>query len=123
MEQFSLEEYLAHPERKIVTRDGRNVRILCTDRETDGIDCIVALVKDEENYESVVTYRIDGNNFGGEKTGLDLFFAPIKHEGWVNLFHSQGELSIIKIYSTKQDALDARLDDVTYLTAKIEWED
>lgn len=32
MKEFSLEEYLAHPKRKIVTRDGRKVRIVCTDR-------------------------------------------------------------------------------------------
>lgn len=30
MEQFSLEEYLENPERKVVTRDGRNVRIICS---------------------------------------------------------------------------------------------
>ena len=32
MKQFSLEEYLEHPDRKVVTRDGRSVRIICTDR-------------------------------------------------------------------------------------------
>ena len=32
MEQFSLEKYLANPSRKVVTRDGRRVRIICTDR-------------------------------------------------------------------------------------------
>lgn len=32
MKEFSLEEYLKNPNRKIVTRDGRDVRIICTDR-------------------------------------------------------------------------------------------
>lgn len=32
MKQFSLEKYLANPERKIVTREGKKVRIICTDR-------------------------------------------------------------------------------------------
>ena len=34
MKQFSLEEYLANPSKKVVTRDGRNVRIICTDLVT-----------------------------------------------------------------------------------------
>ena len=33
MKQFNLMEYLANPSRKIVTRDGRNVRIICTDKK------------------------------------------------------------------------------------------
>ena len=31
MEKFNLEEYLKNPSRKVVTRDGRKVRIICTD--------------------------------------------------------------------------------------------
>ena len=31
MKQFSLEEYLKDPPKKAVTRDGRNVKIDCTD--------------------------------------------------------------------------------------------
>ena len=30
MKPFSLEEYLKNPNRKILTRDGRNVKIICT---------------------------------------------------------------------------------------------
>ena len=33
MEQFSLEKYLANPSRKVVTRSGHSVRIICTDRK------------------------------------------------------------------------------------------
>ena len=36
MKEFSLEEYLKNPNRKIVTRDWRNVRIICTDRQGEG---------------------------------------------------------------------------------------
>ena len=32
MEPFNLEEYLKDSSRKVVTRDGRNVRIICTDK-------------------------------------------------------------------------------------------
>lgn len=31
MEQFNLKKYLKNPNRKIVTRDGRSMRIVCTD--------------------------------------------------------------------------------------------
>ena len=32
MKQFSIEEYLKNPDRKVVTRNGLPVRIICTDR-------------------------------------------------------------------------------------------
>ena len=35
MKQFSLEEYLKNPSRKVVTRDGRKARIVCTDAMGD----------------------------------------------------------------------------------------
>lgn len=31
MKEFNLNEYLKNPSQKVVTRDGRNVRIICTD--------------------------------------------------------------------------------------------
>lgn len=30
MKPFTLEEYLANPNKKVVTRDGRNAKIICT---------------------------------------------------------------------------------------------
>ena len=42
MKQFNLDEYLQNPSRKVVTRDGRKVRIVCTDKK--GACPIVALV-------------------------------------------------------------------------------
>ena len=48
MEQFSLEKYLANPSRKVVTRNGRNVRIICTDRRDLNFP-IVTLI---ENFKS-----------------------------------------------------------------------
>ena len=31
MKQFNLEEYKKNPNRKVITRDGKSVRIVCTD--------------------------------------------------------------------------------------------
>ena len=34
MKQFDLQEYLKNPSRKVVTRDGRDVRIICTNYDS-----------------------------------------------------------------------------------------
>jgi len=33
MKQFNLAEYLENPNKKIITKDGKSVRILCANRE------------------------------------------------------------------------------------------
>ena len=43
MKPFNLEEYLANPTKKVVTRDGKDARIICIDRR-DSYFPIVALV-------------------------------------------------------------------------------
>ena len=35
MKQFNLKEYLENPERRIITRNGRNVRIICINRKNE----------------------------------------------------------------------------------------
>lgn len=75
MKQFNLEEYLANPSRKVVTREGRDVRIICTDMEGD---CpIVALIKkcDGRNGEVVAAYSKDGITNEYVRALYDLFFA------------------------------------------------
>ena len=83
MKEFSLEEYLKNPSRKVVTRDGRNVRIKCTDAKGDRpviglIDC-----KDAEIPMSFTEKGRLGVNVCDSI--IDLFFAPEKHEGWINI--------------------------------------
>lgn len=73
MKQFNLEEYLKDPSRKVVTREGRDVRIICTDMKGD---CpIVALIKkcDGRNGEVVAAYSKDGITNDGLL--YDLFFV------------------------------------------------
>ena len=71
MKRFSLEEYLKDPSRKVVTRDGKAVRIICTDAK--GICPVVGLVA-YENYELAFNVMKDGRIDGI----LDLFFATEK---------------------------------------------
>ena len=42
MKDFNLEEFKKNPSQKVVTRDGRDVRIICTDAKND--ESIIALI-------------------------------------------------------------------------------
>lgn len=126
MEQFSLEKYLANPSRKVVTGEGRNVRIVSTDMRCANYP-IVALVELSDNTtEDVWTYTKDGEFQVDESTDFDLFFAPEKHEGWINIYRSEyddyykGKI----IYSSKEDAIKRGEKTPYYITTtKIEWEE
>lgn len=83
MEQFTLEKYLADPTRKVVTRDGREARIICTDR--DSSFPVIFLVRRETGAaESVFAANENGVcSIGVELCDYDLFFAPKKQSRWV----------------------------------------
>ena len=125
MKQFSLEEYLKNPSKKVVTRDGRSARIRCTDR-IDPYFPIVALISTESG-EDIVAYTSNGLHWLGAKTDYDLFFAPEKHEGWINLFRgSLCELHIgdFRIFESKEDAEKNGKNKRDYAkSVKIEWEE
>ena len=123
MKPFNLEEYLANPSRKVVTRDGRSVRIICTDRK-DLTYPVVAL-NETESRENLACYTKDGRYFTGVSHDYDLFFAPEKHEGWVNIYKERSDRSLgARIYPTKKDAKKEvnKWDDYV-TTVKIEWEE
>lgn len=122
MKQFNLEEYLKNPSRKVVTRDGRNVRIICTDAKNFPI---VALVENFSGNEMLISYTKDGEYWIGGKSDRDLFFAPEKHEGWVNLYKNlEGFIVPSRIYQTKEDAEKrGSTHDCYVATSKIEWEE
>ena len=126
MKEFNLNEYLKDPSKKVVTRDGREVRIICTDAKGD--EPIIALVynnnRDEEN---VYTYNRDGSFYGDNYDCLDLFFAPIKKEGWINLFKDK-EINYPYIpgiiHDSEEEAKEAIKGDPDFIaTIKIEWEE
>ncbi len=75
MKEFDLDEYLKNPSQKVITKDGKSVRIICTDYENR--KPIVGLVKEKE--EIIFTFTKDGKLLeNGEKSFVDLFFLPIK---------------------------------------------
>lgn len=124
MKQFSLDEFKKNPSRKIVTRDWRTVRIICTDFQSD--KPIIGLVKDkEENKERAYNFSEDGKQYPTEdvvESNLDLFFVPIKKEGWVNIYQDN-KLKCNSIFDTKEKAEEIGKSLDNYITTiKIEWE-
>ena len=127
MKQFDLKEYLANPSRKVVTRSGRNVRIICTDKK--GYDYpIVALIENKlEGFEGVLYYTKNGEYIANESSMNDLFFAPEKRIGWINIFKwtsTEPYLGESRIYSSKELAESTGRNFRDYLsTIEIEWEE
>lgn len=127
MKQFNLDEYLANPSRKVVTGDGRNVRIICTDSKIRNYP-IIALVEEPSRFENLFSYTEGGQMVSYEPSKkYDLFFAPEKHEGWLNLF--KDTLGIIYggcVYTSKDEAKEEEhpTDKESHVaTIKIEWEE
>ena len=127
MEKFNLEKYLANPSRKVVTRNGRNVRIVCTDKRDLNFP-IIAFIETIPGGEEVThSYTKDGKYYTACSDILDLFFAPEKHEGWVNIYKSNyGGYELSQVYQRKEDAETEKYindSDVYITTIKIEWEE
>ena len=127
MEQFSLEKYLANPSRKVVTRDGLNARIICTDRKDLDFPIIALIENISGGGETTIYYTKDGKFYINGSTDYDLFFAPEKHEGWANLYKLANKDCAYytgSIFNSKAEAENKRLTSDNYVTTiKIEWEE
>ena len=139
MKPFNLKTYLENPSRKVITRDGRPVRIISTDANlfSPGPDAskypVVALIKvssanrgKRPNEEILNCYNADGNIIPGRNDRSDLFFEPVKVSGWVNIYTSKfsGETTTGSICKTKEEALSLIDGRDNYLdTIYIEWEE
>lgn len=126
MKEFNLQEYLANPSQKVVTRDGRSVRIVCTDTKNEFP--IIALISND-NKEVLMDYNNNGKVSPDEITNFDLFFAPTKREGYINIYcniyyeDSDKDRNTGKnIFSSEEEAKEHK--DLGYITTiKIEWEE
>lgn len=124
MEQFSLEKYLANPERKVVTRDEKKVRIICTDRAGSTTKPVVALITLPNGDENIKSFWANGIETAGCDGKDDLFFAPNKHTDYINLYHKKGYSLGSKVFSSKEKAKEVANELEGYLTTiKVEWED
>ena len=119
MKPFNLEEYLANPSRKVVTREGRTVKIHCTN-----FNSCQPIIAEIEGHNFSHSFTKDGKYFIDNRNSLyDIFFATEKHEGWVNVYKSESDWSLgASIWQTEEEAKKwvGATDYAT--TIKIEWE-
>ena len=125
MKQFNLEEYLRDPNKKVVTRDGRNARIVCTDRQ-GGDHPILALCTMSNGGENCYSYYPNGKMYLSTDSCKDLFFAPEKKKGWANLYDLPEGTYLGRVYSSKEvaESMIKKCGLHPYIaTVEIEWEE
>ena len=125
MKQFNLKEYIENPTLKVVTREGKPVRIICTNKQNSKYP-VVALIM-ENGVEDTVNFTEDGLVLDGDITKYDLFFVPERKEGWMILYDASvyGEempFPDTVIYKTKEEALKAKHYSGYIGIAHVEWE-
>ena len=122
MGQFDLDKYLKNPNRKVVTRDGKSVRIVCTDMMGTSYPILV-VCRVDATHDCYYSYTLDGKHNLGVDSRLDLFFAPEKRSGWINIYdRTENAHASRRIYDTEEEALKcASVERVD--TIKIEWEE
>ena len=127
MKKFNLDEYLKNPTKRVVTRDGRPVKIICTNfKNLPGNYSIVAEIEGSGCSES---FTQSGEYLIGNSSQNDLFFAQEKREGWIPIFRSKYGPYPGKIFNSKEDAEESRriyccfTDDLYLATVKVEWEE
>lgn len=129
MRPFNLDEYLKNPNKKIVTRDKRSARIICTNKKSMQGYTIVALIDNsEDSYkdtEAAAIYNSEGRFNDVYMDKNDLFFASEKRELWVNVYKLGGKFIADEItYNTKEEALNNKDLIMDYVgTFKLEFEE
>ena len=120
MKEFNLKEYLENPERKVVTRDGKSVKIHCTNYLSEQL--VIAEIEGLGYSTSFDKY----GRYNRNKLSInDLFFASEKHEGWMNLYKKGFGLVIGDLVrDSEEEAKKIAAGDEDYITTiKVEWED
>lgn len=78
MEEFNLEKYNTG-NYDVVTRDGRSVRIICTDaKRKSPIVALISSCIDKETIESVYSYTTNGKFFRDEISSQDILLKKKK---------------------------------------------
>ena len=124
MKQFNLQEYLKNPDRHIVTRDGKDAKIICTNAK--GNFPIIALVETYNGNETVLRLKENGRFYNDTENSSDLFFATEKKNGWVNIYKSGNNVIFgsNRPYNSEELAKDNIMCAFDYLTTiKIDWEE
>lgn len=116
LKPFNLERVLAGD--KVVTRDGEEVTELHFFKTISHNYPITAIIR-EEGY----TFTVNGESFVNKITDEDLFMAPTKKTGWINIYNNMRGNSYCSIYPKKEEAI--KHCDWKHLAdcIQIEWEE
>ena len=103
----------------VLTRDGREARIICWDKK--GPQPILALVTNDNGDEETYTYDLNGKFLNDCDSNLDLMLNTKIYEGWVNIYKNAKDESFLlytrkdsgfytggRIYVTEEDAKRSR---------------
>ena len=122
MKQFNLAEYLKNPERKIVTRGGYPATIVSTTFHQENYPVVAEVCFSSYDKKQSYSFTANGLFLDSSEDSRDLFFAPEKHEGWVNIY--PGPITGVQVYKSEEDAKHcANADAEVIATIKIEWEE
>ena len=122
MKQFDLEEYKKNPNRKVITRDGKSVRIVCTDMIGTSYPILV-VCRVNPTHDCYYSYTLNGKHNLGVDSRLDFFFVPEKHTAWTNIYKSEdGVYANSGLFESKEEALENSYS-LKIATCKIEWEE
>lgn len=125
MRQFDLDKYLKNPNMKVVTRDGRSVRIVCIDMIGTSYPILV-ICRIDPTHDCYYSHTINGKHNLGVDSPLDLFFAPEKKEGYINIYGDGDNYYTggTEIYLSETEAVGHATEEFGYVkTVKIEWEE
>ena len=131
MKAFNIKEYLKNPSRKVVTREGRSVRVLCVDKKGGEFPIIALIQQCTRDNEIIGTFTKDGKwSTTIAEQPNDLFFAPEKHEGWINIFRGKDNpFTGNIIFASKEEAEESGrhccgfTKDLYITSGKVEWEE
>ena len=110
----------------VMTRDGCKARVICFDCEVVDFPLVALVTDPESGTETLETYRADGcYTIAMAVTDPDLVMAPVKKEGWMNIYsHDGGVFASVRggpIFATKELA-DENTNDSRIACMRVEWE-
>ena len=122
MKQFNLKEYLKNPSRKVITRGGYPATIVSTTFHQENYPVVAEVCFSSYDKKQSYSFTANGLFLDSSEDSRDLFFAPEKHEGWVNIY--PGPFTGVQVYKSEEDAkYCANADAELIATVKIEWEE
>ena len=116
---FSLEKYESG-KYKVVTRDGKNVRIVCTDMKS--YQPIIAIARVSENEELYSSFSLKGElNENGETSIFDLFLKETVFEDGDIIYTKNSAVEMISIFNCFDKNKDGSLSGTISTKAIIAW--